>query len=277
MNLTTLPRNRQRFGGRPDPAEVITITIGGRTFLAGRRTAAHLQVTFAAFGRALPHLRLEVAQACYNAGYEPSQGTHDGDAVPDFYVTRADGSPATEDDYWAAQWLLRCLGWAIWFRHTGTWAARSSWHLHGISLGCPGPVGEFVPGQVDDYHRRSYGLKGQHNSGADPSRFPKDIDATYFDYPAWLARQEQENDMTPDQDERLKAVEKGLRALLADSDDDDRKLDAIADSVLAGRRADKKRADQQRVRDLVQTRELIAQGKSDDEILASLEKLEARP
>ncbi len=240
MSLTTLPG--RRTAGTPDPAEVITITIGGRTFRAGRRTAAHLLVTFAAFAQRFPDLQLLVAQACYNAGYEPSAGTHDGDGVLDFYVMR-NGSvlASTDADYWAVQRFMRDLGWAIWFRHTGAWASRSSWHLHGASIGCPGPVGVFVPGQLDDYYRHTLGLKDQHNTDLDQSAFPGDvgpapwpvgtpeqwaaaIDQTIFDYPAWV--RDQEDNMAyrdwpqADKDALAKDVRTVVRAELDASIDD---------------------------------------------------------
>lgn len=203
----------------PNPAERITITIGGRTFDAGRRTAAHLQVTHEAFERRLPELQLLIAQPCYNEGVALSAGTHDKDGVVDWYVAR-NGSvlASTEGDYWATQRLLRALGWGVWFRHTGSWAHRGGWHHHGVSLGCPGPVGIYVPGQIADYYRHSLGLANQHDSDLDKSWFPGDegpppwpvgtpeqwrraIDATVFDYPAWI----EENDM-PTPQEIAKAV-----------------------------------------------------------------------
>ncbi len=192
----------------PDPAERITITLGGRTFDAGRRTAAHLQVTHEAFERRFPELQLLIAQPPYNEGVELSAGTHDKDGVPDWYVARGGSVLAsTEADYWATQRFLREQGWAVWFRHTGSWAHRGGWHLHGVSLGCPGPVGIYVPGQIDDYYRHTLGLAGQHDSDLDKSWFPgdqgpppwpvgtpeqwrRDIDATVFDYPAWIEENE---------------------------------------------------------------------------------------
>ena len=177
-----------------DGAEVITVTLGDKTFRAGRRTAAHLEWTIERLAAEHPDAHLHVTQPCYNTDVPASAGTHDKDGVLDVAIEGL--------AWWVAQRFLRTHGWAAWFRHTGQWAAIANWHIHMVSLGCPGPVGEFVPGQVDDYYRHTFGLAGQHNTDADPSWFPgdegpapwpvgtpeqwrRDIDLTVFDYPAW--------------------------------------------------------------------------------------------
>lgn len=191
-DLVLLPY--RRTAGDLDPAEVITITFGGRTFRAGRRTAAHLEWTQEQLTRLHPGAWIRVLQPCYHEGYEPSAGTHDGDGVLDVEIV---GLSWTE-----GQDFLRAHGWLDWWRHTGSWADRSDWHHHMISLGCPGPVGIYVPGQVIDGYHHTFGLKGQHNVDLDKSWWPGDVgappwpvgttatwatglDATYFDYPAW--------------------------------------------------------------------------------------------
>lgn len=173
--------------GVPGPAEVVTVSLGDKTFEAGRRTAAHLQATVLQLAVEFPAAHLHVMQQCFHTGYEPSAGTHDGDGVLDIKIEGLDGSLA---QWWAAQAFMRRMGWASWFRHTDEWAAPSAWHLHSVSLGCPGKVGYYVPGQVDDYNDHALGLKGEHDSGDDPTWHPPDIEATYFDYPAWLIDQE---------------------------------------------------------------------------------------
>lgn len=150
---------------------VASRTIGGKTFRASQRTADHLNHTIKALAKKYPGTRLRVIQGCYSNG-PLSAGTHDGDAVLDVEIVGL--------NWWTAQRFLRELGWAAWYRHTGTWAAQSAWHIHMISLGYTTPVGEFVPGQVDDYYRHALGLKGQHNSGSDKSWFPPDIAATIY-------------------------------------------------------------------------------------------------
>lgn len=175
-------------------AQVVTSkyrTRAGRTFRAGARTEAHLDYTVARLAKAHPKARLVIIQPCYNTGVSASAGTHDQDGCLDFAILGL--------GWWEAQRFLRECGWACWYRHTGTWAHESAWHIHAISLGCPGPLGLYVDGgksthggrtvassQIDDYHRHSYGLAGQHTSGADHSWFPAHIDATVFDYAAWV-------------------------------------------------------------------------------------------
>lgn len=156
-----------------DAAELVTITAGGRTFRCSRRTAAHIEYTIERLAEAAPSARLVIIQGCYNTGVPQSAGTHDFDAVLDVQIVGM--------DWWEAQTFLRKCGWAAWVRYPPAF----SWHIHMVSLGYPGQVGIYVPGQVDDYYRHALGLKGQHDSGLDGSWFPPDIDATVFDYPAW--------------------------------------------------------------------------------------------
>lgn len=193
----------------PNAAEVITATIGGRTFRTGRRTAAHLLWTIKQLERLHPAARLVVIQPTYNVGVAASAGTHDKDSALDVQIVGL--------DWWAAQRFLRAHGWAAWVREPPTFG----WHIHMLSLGCPGPVGIFVPGQVDDYYRHTFGLKDQHNTDLDKSWFPgdkgkppwpvgtadqwrRDIAATIFDYPAWV--REQEDDMQPEDWDKLRKI-----------------------------------------------------------------------
>lgn len=159
-------------------AQVITVTIGGKTFRAGRRTAAHLLWTIARLKAKHPGTTLEVIQPCYNTGVAASAGTHDKDGVLDVRIV---GLP-----WLAAQGFLRSSGWAAWWRHSGTWEAESMWHIHMVSLGCPGPLGIYVPGQIDDYYAHRDGLA---DHAHDPTWHPADIAKTVFDYPAWQAAQ----------------------------------------------------------------------------------------
>lgn len=170
------------FAVTSNPAEVRTVTIGGRTFRAGMRTIAHLLWTIAQLAKQHPGARLVVIQGSYNEGVTASAGTHDKDGVLDVEIVGLSG--------WQTQRFLRECGWADWFRHTGAWASPARWHNHMISIGCPGPVGIFVPGQLDDYFRHALGLAGQHDSGDDTSWFPADINSTIFDFPQYLRDQE---------------------------------------------------------------------------------------
>jgi hypothetical protein len=114
-------------------------------------------------------------QTCFHTGFDPSAGTHDGDGVLDI---RIDGMKWPK-----AELFMRKAGWAAWWRHTGTWEKEKDWHLHVISLGCPGKVGDLIPSQVDDYHNKRDGLAAH---GPDNSPRPDDIPATVFDYPRYL-------------------------------------------------------------------------------------------
>lgn len=157
-------------------ADLITVTRGGKKFKATRRTVAHLDYTIERLAKQHPTARLVIIQPSYNTGVVASAGTHDFDACFDVQIVGL--------DWWAAQKFLRQCGWAAWYRFPPTFPH----HIHMISLGYPGKVGIFVPGQVDDYYRHALGLKGQHNSGADTSWFPPNIKATVFDYNAWTTR-----------------------------------------------------------------------------------------
>ncbi len=172
-------------------------TIAGKTFKCSARTAAHVEHTIARLKVTHPTARLEIIQGPYNSTIAASSGTHDYDAVFDFRIV---GMNANSDQWYAAQRFLRSLGWACWYRHTGTWAPTGAWHIHAISLGYLGKVGKYIDGgvslygrkvatsQVDDYYNHAFGLANQHRAGSDTSFFPPDIKATIFDYNAHLAR-----------------------------------------------------------------------------------------
>lgn len=168
MTLTHLPDRRRT--GSPDPAEVVSATLNGVTYRAGRRTVAHLTWTDEFLRRQGRWLRL--IQPPYNTSVAASAGTHDGDGCVDVEV---------EGLAWTSgQMALRGLGWAAWYRPDtpGLWGD----HIHMVSLGCPGPVGIYVPGQVADYYAHRSGLKGH---APDNTWHPADIDSTVFDYAEW--------------------------------------------------------------------------------------------
>jgi hypothetical protein len=181
--LTTL--DGPRTAGIPDPAAKIHVDIAGRQFDAGNRTAAHMRWTLQRLAKKHPDARVHIAKGCYVVippGHDdPSAGTHDGDGVLDLEFTGI--------EYPAAEKFMRKHGWAAWWRHTGEWKLPENFHVHAVSLGCPGQVGGFVPGQVSDYHNHALGLKDQHTAGNDPTWHPKDISKTVFDYPRWLKKQ----------------------------------------------------------------------------------------
>jgi hypothetical protein len=164
-----------------DPAEVITVTLGDKTFRAGRRTAAHIRWTIDELEREFPEAYFHIIQPCYNDGVGASEGTHDLDGCIDVDIVGMTGLQT--------QTFMRRKGWASWYR---TAAQGFSPHNHAASLGCPGPVGLFVDGglstvghrvassQYEDYRLHAFGLEGMHTPGSDTSWFPPDIDATYF-------------------------------------------------------------------------------------------------
>lgn len=187
---------------------VRTVTLAGKTFRASNRTIWHLQWTILFLKLRFPKARLRIIQPCYHSGVAASEGTHDYDCVLDVWI---DGGVLGKDP-WRAQRVLRSLGWAAWFRHTGSWAARGDWHQHMISLpfllmSNPSAsdvgraysklglkVGKYIDGgfttsgqtfttsQVDDYYAHALGLASQHRAGEDPSWFPPNIGATVFRY-----------------------------------------------------------------------------------------------
>lgn len=157
------------------PADIITTTLGGRTFRCYRRDEAHLLWTIERLAVDYPSAELVIVQPCFNVGVAASAGTHDKGSVFDFYI---DGV-GWED----AQTWLRKHGWAAWYRYPPLFG----YHLHAVSLGYPGEVGIYVPGQVADYYAHRSGLSGH---VADNTWHPADIDSTIFDYPAWVAGQE---------------------------------------------------------------------------------------
>lgn len=202
----------RRTGGT-SPSEVITTTLNGVTFRAGRRTAAHLAWTD---DRAREHGgQLRIIQPCYNTGVAASAGTHDKDGVVDVEV---------EGMGWRdAERFMRECGWACWYRFPPTFGS----HLHAVSLGCPGPVGIYVPAQVDDYYRHALGLKGQHDSGDDPTWHPADINRTVFDYPAW------EDPMPYTEDELTALIRAAVKAELADAGETVRVKDGSSNKRLS--------------------------------------------
>jgi hypothetical protein len=197
-------------------AVLITRNIAGTTITASRRTIWHLRWTIFKLFLYFPKARLRIIQGTCSHGIY-SAGTHDFDCVLDVEIIGMPG--ATDEARWfRAQRFLRNHGWAAWFRHTGTWAARSAWHIHMISIppGLPAnptpeqigrafakiglKVGEYIDGgwttkgaivataQLDDFFRHTFGLKGEHASGADGSWFPANILAQVFRQEWWPNR-----------------------------------------------------------------------------------------
>jgi hypothetical protein len=203
----TFLEDRRTGGTRP--AQVIDTTLNGVTFRAGRRTAAHLAWTDDE-ARLRGH-QLRVIQPCYNTGVAASAGTHDFDGVVDVEVENM--------DWLDGQRFLREHGWAAWYR----FPPKFGNHIHMVSLGCPGPVGIYVPGQVDDYYAHRNGLKGH---AKDLTWQPADIDSTVFDYPAY----EEAREMTPEQAKQLADTATAVQQIHARLDDIDKVLRRITKS-----------------------------------------------
>lgn len=136
---------------------------------------------------------VHVIQPPYNTGVPASKGTHDKDFCMDWSIA---GVPWLDQ-----QWFGRQNGWGCWWRQP--WQGFSEQHVHGFPLppdghNFPTPVGIYVDGQdgnssqIVDYYDHSYGLKGMHVSGEDPTPFPKDITATIFDLNHYILNQEQD-------------------------------------------------------------------------------------
>lgn len=169
---------------------VITVNFGGRFFKCSQNTYAALLRTQARLARKHPKAWIYVIQGSYNTGVAASAGTHDYDACLDVKIV---GLPWQD-----AQDFLRSCGWAAWWRHTGSWASPSKWHIHMALLGAPEAgctVGKYVDGgrtlfgrvvassQYSDYYSHRTGLAG-HLS--DSTWHPRDIAGTIFKYAPWL-------------------------------------------------------------------------------------------
>jgi hypothetical protein len=176
-------------------ADVIDVTRLGVTFRASRRTVAHLDWTISLLALAYPKATLRIIQSPYNTGVKASAGTHDYDACFDVEIVGL--------DWLRAQTFLRKCGWAAWVRQPPLF----TWHIHMISLGYPGQVGVYVPGQVADYYAHRDGLAGHRT---DPTWHPKDIDSTVFDFDEWEREMEEAMPFTDwpqkDQDALVQAV-----------------------------------------------------------------------
>lgn len=175
-----------------DPCRVVTSTWNGRTFTAGERTWAALFAFQAWLDRHHLGYFVYVIQGAYNTGVALSAGTHDKDRVLDVAIV----SRKTGRRLWVRgrRWL-RAYGWAAWWRNSGSWLQPSTWHIHMVLLGGTCPVGYLIPAQIADYLGKRSGLVGHI---ADLTWHPKNIDATVFDFEAWL--REMEDDMPAPKD-----------------------------------------------------------------------------
>lgn len=152
----------------------------------------------------------EIIQGCYNIGVEASAGTHNLDAVVDYWIPGVDP--------WTQQRFGRANGMGVWYRHPPTFGQ----HQHGFVLPpSSGPdhsrdfdraglaVGVYVDGgwstegsrvtssQIEDFYNHAFGLSEMHTPGSDRSWFPGDIKSTIFDLDTYIeTRIAQENKET---------------------------------------------------------------------------------
>lgn len=131
--------------------------------------------------------RVVIIQPPYNTTVKASAGTHDFDACMDWYIPGV--------NWWTQQRFGRSQGQGCWYRHPPLFGN----HMHGFVLppregrtigddfAVHGfKVGVYVPGQLEDYYNRAFGLANQHTPGSDKSWFPKNIESTIFDLPKYL-------------------------------------------------------------------------------------------
>lgn len=158
--------------------KVITVNFGGRFFRCSQRTYAACLELQAAVSAHKPGAFVVVIQGSYNTGVALSAGTHDKDATLDIKIVGF-----TWQDM---ESFCRKMGWAAWWRHTGSWASPSAFHIHMTLLGAQEAgceVGTLIPGQVADYKAHRTGLVGHL---PDPTWHPKNIASTVFDYQTYL-------------------------------------------------------------------------------------------
>lgn len=164
-------------------------TMYGQTVTGSLRTICHIDRLYNLSLKRFDS-PLTIIQPPYNSSVSASAGTHDYDAVIDWYIPGV--------SYWTAQRWSRANGLWGWYRPT-----NSQWsnHLHGGTIppqkGTARAddyadngfrVGVYVPGQLADYYNHAFGLSGQHTPGSDRSWFPKNIKDTIFDLDAYIAR-----------------------------------------------------------------------------------------
>jgi hypothetical protein len=157
-------------------------TPGGTALFASRYTRYHWDRTVRAFRKEFPHAQIAILQGAYHRGYEPSAGTHDEDGVLDIWVNGVGWREAEQ--------FIRRQGWYGWWRHTGSWAASHSWHIHMITPHTPNRMGSLIPSQIAAYLKGRLGL-ARSVDGPDPAPHPKHVD--YFDYNEWVRLLEEES------------------------------------------------------------------------------------
>ena len=153
----------------------------GVRFTGSFRTVCHMAWLIDELAREHPDCSLHVIQPPFNTSNESSKGTHDKDSVSDVVIF---GMGWREAEAW-----LNSKGFWCWWRHTGTWADPSDWHIHGMTAPAnrrtfATAVGVYVDGglstvgriitssQIWDWLHDALGLSGQHTPGSNPADQP---------------------------------------------------------------------------------------------------------
>lgn len=169
------------------PCAVHTVTWNGRTFTAGAMLLAALFAFQDWLDLKHPNLYVYVIQGAYNTDVPASAGSHDRDGAVDVaIVNRKTGRRV---------WFRGIRWWRThhfysWLRNSGSWASPSQWHFHQIVVGIINakcPVGDLIPGQVNDAIEGKTGLVGHL---LDPTWRQKHYKP--FPYAHWVSDKEDE-------------------------------------------------------------------------------------
>lgn len=236
MEVLTYPLRRKINWAKPPPAtrRVSSDVIAGDgvRFTGSFRTVCHMAWLMERLAVDHPGATLHIIQPPYHTGVSASAGTHDRDACSDVWIF---GLGPREAEHW-----LNWHGFWCWWRHTGSWASPSAWHIHGFTapadrLHFATKVGVYVDGgvslfghpvtssQIVDWRDDALGLSGQHTPGSNPATRPP-RPYPVFNLAAYVRQKEQETMEYKDWSDRSKAqfardvaaiVAKGNRDLLA--------------------------------------------------------------
>lgn len=168
---------------RPNPSTIVAFakTPAGHSVFGSRYLAYHWARTYRRFKEQFPDAEVYILQGAYNKGVPQSAGTHDWDGVLDVWVTGVDWRDAER--------FFREEDWIGWWRHTGSWARSSKFHIHMISAHTPNRKGSLIPSQLASYAAGRLGL-ARSVDGRDPAPHPTKINR--FDYDAWLRQLEED-------------------------------------------------------------------------------------
>lgn len=174
---------------------------------------------------------------------------------------------AIDDDQMSdrAIWVARQMGADASFARLYNWDGKGGMaHAHRVLTGCPhnGPARYQIDAVVDGFNGLGRGGRGGPDTGPRPLS-----GRTWREGIAWSLRQHEETDMTPAESALLKKTAETTAALTTS-------LGKLAGDVKEIKTSVRQFRASERVNDLRVFRSLVAQGKSDDEILAKLEQLD---